>query len=107
MASDSDAWNCKLSGGSYVGSSGRACLLISGILGRGLIMIGLRAVFCSILVVFLVILRLEAIEGAPFSSQIVLSTGVRFDLRRFMLEDRRNSVVYVELGEIHAKIIKS
>ena len=82
-------------------------MLISGISGRGLITIGLRAVFCSVLAVFLVILGSEAAEGAPFSSQIVLGTGVRFDLRRFMLEDRRNSVVHAELGEINAKTIKS
>jgi hypothetical protein len=91
----------------YIKSSERAYLLILGISGRRLIIIDLRAVFCSILVVFLVILGLEAIEVALFSSQIVLSTSVRFNLCRFMLEDRRNSVVYTELGEINVKIIKS
>jgi hypothetical protein len=70
-------------------------------------MIGLRAVFCSVLIVFLVIFGSEAAEGAPFSSQVVLGTGVRFDLRRIMLKDRRDSVVHAELGEINAKTIKS
>jgi hypothetical protein len=68
MTSDLEAWNCKLSGDSYVGSSGRSCSLISGISGRGLIMISLSAVFCSILAVFLVIFGSEAAEGALFSS---------------------------------------
>jgi hypothetical protein len=107
MASDSDAWNCKLSDGSYIGSSGRSYSLILGISGRGLIMIGLSAVCCSVLAVFLVIFGSEAAEGALFSSQIVLGTGVRFDLRGIMLEDRRNSVIHAELEEINAKTIKS
>jgi hypothetical protein len=35
----------------------------------------------------------EAAEGAPFSTQIVLGTGVRLDLRRIMFEDRSFGVV--------------
>jgi hypothetical protein len=58
----------------------------------------LSVVFSSIRAVFLVIFGSEAAEGAPFSSQIVLGTGVRLDLRRLMLEDRSNSGVHAELG---------
>jgi hypothetical protein len=43
-----------------------------------------------------VILESEAAEEAPFSSQIVLGTGVRLDLRRIMLKDRLNIVVYIK-----------
>jgi hypothetical protein len=56
-------------------------------------MTGFSAVFWLVQAVFLVILGLEAAEGAPFSSYIVLGTGIRFDLRGIMLEDRRHSGV--------------
>jgi hypothetical protein len=46
-----------------------------------------------------VILGSEAAEGASFSSQTDLGTGVRFDLPRIMLEDRQNIVVHAEWGE--------
>jgi hypothetical protein len=85
-----------LSGGLYVGSSGRSFSSSSAVSGRGLIAIGLSAVFCSVLAAFLVILGSEAAEGAPFSSQIVLGTGVRLDLRTIMLEDRSNGVVQIK-----------
>jgi hypothetical protein len=49
---------------------------------------GLSAVFCSVLAAFLVILGSKVAKGAPFSFQIVLSTGVRLDLRRIILKDR-------------------
>jgi hypothetical protein len=62
---------------------------------RELIAIGLSAVFYSVLAAFLVVLESEAAEGALFSFQIVLGTGVRLDLRRIMLEDRLNVVVYI------------
>jgi hypothetical protein len=42
---------------------------------------------------FLAILGSEAAEGAPFSSQIVLSIGVRLDLRKIMVEDRPYGVI--------------
>jgi hypothetical protein len=44
---------------------------------RGLIAIGLRAVFCAVQSVFLVILGSLAAEGAPLSSYIVLGFGWR------------------------------
>jgi hypothetical protein len=61
--------------------------------GRGPTVIGLSAVFCSVLAVFLVILGSKDAEGAPFCSQGVLGTGVRFNLRRIMLTDRPYGVV--------------
>ena len=45
---------------------------------------GLRAVFFSVRVLFLVILGSLAAEGAPFSSQIVTDFDVRCDLRKSM-----------------------
>ena len=71
-----------------MGSSGRSFSSSSMDAGRGLTAIGLSAVFCSVLAVFLVIFGSEAAEGAPFCSHTVLGTGVRLDLRRIMLEDR-------------------
>jgi hypothetical protein len=54
---------------------------------------GLSVVFCSVLAASLVILGSEAAEGAPFTSQIVLGTGIRLDLRRIMFRDRLFGVV--------------
>jgi hypothetical protein len=51
---------------------------------RGLVIIGLSAVFWAVQAVFLVILGSEAAEGAPFSSQIVLGIGIRLDLRKII-----------------------
>jgi hypothetical protein len=61
---------------------------------RRLIIIGLSAVLCSVLAVFLMILESEAAEGAPFSSHIIFGTDVRLDLRRIMLEDRLYDAVH-------------
>jgi hypothetical protein len=61
-------------------------------------MTGLSAVFSTVQAVFLVIFRSKAAEGAPFSSYIVLSTGVRLLLRGAMPEDRPNSDVQKKLG---------
>jgi hypothetical protein len=72
----------------YIESLERFFLLSLMLLERELITIGLSAVFCAVLAVFLVILGLEAADGAPFSSYVVLGTGVRSDRRRIMLEDR-------------------
>jgi hypothetical protein len=72
----------------YVGSSGRSFSSSLTASRREPTAIGFSAVFCSVQAVFLVILGSEAAEGAPFSSQIVLSTGVRLDLRKVMFEDR-------------------
>jgi hypothetical protein len=44
-----------------------------------------------------VIFRSEAAEEAPFSSYIVLDTGVRLLLRGAMPEDRLNSNVHKKL----------
>ena len=55
---------------------------------------GLSAVFSTVRTIFLVIFGFEAAEGAPFSSHIVLGTGVRLLLRRAMPEDRSNSDVH-------------
>ena len=57
---------------------------------------GLSAVFSCVRAVFIVIFGSEAAEGAPFSSQMVLGTGVRLDLRRTMLEDRSKGGVHAE-----------
>jgi hypothetical protein len=51
--------------------------LTSTVSGRGPTAIGLSAVFCSVLAVFLVILGSEAAEGASFCSQIVPGAFVR------------------------------
>jgi hypothetical protein len=59
----------------------------------GLIAMGLSAVFCPVLAVFWVIFGSEAADGAPFSSHVVLGTGVRSDLRRIMFEDRSYGAV--------------
>ena len=64
-----------------MGSSGRSVSSSSRASGRGPTAIGLSAVFCSVLAVFLVILTSKAAEGAPFCFQGVLGTGVRLDLR--------------------------
>jgi hypothetical protein len=61
-------------------------------------MIGLSAFFCSVLAAFLVVLGSETAEGASFSSQIVFGTGVCFDLREIMFEDRSSCAVHAELG---------
>jgi hypothetical protein len=81
--------------------------LILGISGRGLIAIGLSAVFCSVRVVFLVIFGSEAVEGASFCSQIVFGTGVRLDLRKLMLEDRQSIDVHFPPLRNYAKPRKS
>jgi hypothetical protein len=64
---------------------------------------GLSAVFSSVRAVFLVIFGSEATEGAPFSSYIILSTGIRLERRRTMLEYRLFTWFHVELGEIGRK----
>ena len=74
---------------------------------RGPTAIGLSAVFCSVLAFFLIIFRSEAVEGAPFYSQIVLGTGVRLDLRRIMLKDRPYGVILLFREKKGAKTIKS
>jgi hypothetical protein len=43
------------------------------------------------------IFKSKAAEEAPFSSYIILGTGVRLLLRRAMPEDRLNSNVYKKL----------
>jgi hypothetical protein len=53
-----------------------------------------------------VILGSEAAEGAPFSSQIVLGTGVRLDLRRIIFEDTLYSAVLLPKTKQNAKIAK-
>jgi hypothetical protein len=53
-----------------------------------LIVIDLNDVFCFVLTVFLMILESTAAEEEPFSSYLIVGTGVRLDLRRIMLEDR-------------------
>jgi hypothetical protein len=68
---------------------------------------GLSAVFSSVRAVFLVIFGSEAAEGAPFSSYIVLGTGVRLERRRIMLEYRLFTWFHVELGEKSAKTKKA
>jgi hypothetical protein len=82
-----------LSGGLQVGSLGRSFSLSSMISRRELVIIGLSVVFWAVRVVFLVILGSEAAEGAPFSSQIILSISVRLDLRKIMVEDRPYGVI--------------
>jgi hypothetical protein len=62
--------------------------------GRGPIAIGLSVVLCSVLAVFLMILGFKAAERSPFSSHIILDTGVRVDLCRIMLEDTSYSAVH-------------
>jgi hypothetical protein len=82
-----------LSGGLHVGSSGRSFSSSSMISRRELVIIGLSVVFWAVRAVFLVILGSEPAEGAPFSSQIILSIGVRLDLRKIMVEDRPYGVI--------------
>jgi hypothetical protein len=67
---------------------GRSFLSSSIGLGRVPIVTDLNDVFCFVLTVFLVILGSTAAEGAVFSFNLVVGTGVRLDLRRIMLEDR-------------------
>ena len=81
-----------MSDGSYVESSGRSFSSSSTVSERGPIAIDLNVVSCSVLTDFLVILGSKAVEEAPFSSQIVLDTDVRFDLCRVMFKDRSNGV---------------
>jgi hypothetical protein len=49
---------------------------------------GLSAVFASVREVFLVIFKSEATEGPPFSSYIILGTGIRLERRRIILKYR-------------------
>jgi hypothetical protein len=53
------------------------------------------------------ILESEAAEGAPFSSYIILSTGVRLDLRRILLEDRSYNTVHLKKRKKGNKTKKS
>ena len=66
VANDCEASNCKLSGNLCVGSSGRSFSSSSMDVKRGPTVIGLSAVFYSVLEVFLVIFGSEAVEGMPF-----------------------------------------
>jgi hypothetical protein len=55
-----------LSGSLYIGSLERLSSLIA--IGRGLTAIGVSAVSCAVLAVFLIILGFKAAEGVPFYS---------------------------------------
>jgi hypothetical protein len=71
VASESEASNCKSSGGLYVGSSERLLVSNSTVLERGPVAIGFNAVFFAVRAAFLVILGSLAAGGAPFCSSIV------------------------------------
>jgi hypothetical protein len=76
-----DASYYKLSGGLYVGSSGR-CFSSNPIDSeRGLVATGLSAVFSFVQAVFFVIFRSLAAEEALLSFYIVAGFGLRSDLR--------------------------
>jgi hypothetical protein len=90
----------------YIKSLRRSFLSILRVFKRGLIIIDLSAVLYSVLAVFLMILRSEAIEGMSFSSYTILDTGVRLDLYWIMLEERLYRAVHLKKKN-YTKTVKS
>jgi hypothetical protein len=68
---------------------------------------GFNAVFYTVWAIFLMSLELQAVEGASFSSRLVIDTDIRLNSRKIMLINRPCSIIPLKIEKKVAKTANS